>query len=527
MPASCACASIRRLPPSSDCQPALALPTLRSIVLLLARLRDSACGKSNLHLQPVVKSGVSVSLSEFPISYRTPLELQNQFDEDKISLHQNLHLEEMKDLYYTLVRPVLVASCLVTEDPIDSPNTRALDSTLCANFKKPPVYLSSLSLMKVLTGLARNKWCYLIEFLRINRVLICENWTDSFGNLECLVHDDCITLSIDGETVYKGQCDAGYKNGKGNLCAIITAGSNEIVDCTVHLGVPCDSAPHAELWAMYVLLRRAIDLKDVRFFHVKTDSKFVDDTMCEKYPIKPNSTHQEICEAIRCMKSYFSRFHCRWEPRENLHLVDSLLKLMDNRTSPTFEEIKAEWTDYLLQKPQFRAHQERMRFRKEYINKAQPVGTITLHRMYKAIVKNCQESRIDAVANIILSLNPPYAAVLIGDHKTAVLVKGELEKLEGFPGKFDMSIDEVDGCCFLTLLRVPLDKVDRTLDVIFNAELSGLYKAADNSLCVKLLTAMDDDANMLELSPVCFLYFHGKNPINFEGKLVRPEIGLL
>uniref|UniRef100_A0A0D9WC88 RNase H type-1 domain-containing protein n=1 Tax=Leersia perrieri TaxID=77586 RepID=A0A0D9WC88_9ORYZ len=507
-----------RLPDPSNSSAAAASPSPSSAIFVRPRFI------STLPPPPTPPSTLSCyrtdklpNLPHFPITYGDPVQLKLQFDQDVASLvHQGLDLQQLKQLYYDLVRPVLLSSGLLMEDSIDSPNTRALDNFLCTNFKKHPIYLSSLDVMKALIGLDTDKWCYLMRYLRINRILVCENWLESFGNVECVVHDDSINFSsATSETIYKGQCDAGYKKGSANLWTIIMTGINKILDCAIIRGVPCESAPHAELWAMYVLLRRAIDMGVIRLLNVKTDSKFVADTLCEKYVLKPDAPPEDICEALRCMKSYFKRFGCRWEPRENLFLVDSLLK-MEGEALQNIEAIKDIWADYLLDTPQFRAHQERGSFKKNYIKKAQPVGSIYLHRMYKVAVEDCLEKRVEAIGNILLSLLPPSATILVEDYKTALVLKEKLESIEGLVEQYWMTVKDIEGCCILHVLSVKTMEglVDRKLDVICGAQLGGEYMAIDDSLRVKILTSMEDDATLPELSAVCFLYFHGKDPID-------------
>uniref|UniRef100_A0A0E0H8W7 RNase H type-1 domain-containing protein n=1 Tax=Oryza nivara TaxID=4536 RepID=A0A0E0H8W7_ORYNI len=336
-------------------------------------------------------------LTPFKISHGVSDTMMKQYEEDyKYLVEEGLDLEEMKKLYHELVRPVLVASCLILEHHIVSPETKALDQKFKDKFGKPPIYLSALDIMKTLIAMEPSRWSYLMDFLREKRILVTENWEVSLGSIECIMHDDSISFMMNGRVVFKGQSDGRYNHGTGtaDLCTAITGVATDIVDCAIYREVPCNSPTHAELLGMYVLERRAISLK-ILLFDVKTDNAFVSETVRDMFPITPNTTEKDLCQVLRSMKVYFEHFNCRCEPREKLELVDSLMKMKDNEL--TMESIKDKWAHYLMRLPVFRAHQPTKTIRKDYINKAPTVGTVAFHGQFYIICKEVLHPRIRVI----------------------------------------------------------------------------------------------------------------------------------
>jgi hypothetical protein len=110
-------------------------------------------------------------LTPFKISHGVSDTMMKQYEEDyKYLVEEGLDLEEMKKLYHELVRPVLVASCLILEHHIVSPETKALDQKFKDKFGKPPIYLSALDIMKTLIAMEPSRWSYLMDFLREKRI---------------------------------------------------------------------------------------------------------------------------------------------------------------------------------------------------------------------------------------------------------------------------------------------------------------------------------------------------------------------
>ncbi|XP_044356043.1 uncharacterized protein [Triticum aestivum] len=253
----------------------------------------------------------------------------------KESIEENV----LKEMYFSVVRPALIPRCLIFPYEIGNKHAPGLHEAYKTITKREePLYISSRDLMITLSSMANEHWVHLLNFFSDQRVLVIEDWCNSYGTLfGAGRYDHGFNCAPTGEMCFKGECDASVKGGMARICCIIWRG-NQIVACQVLTDIPCQvkkddrkgksASARAEALAMFYLLKLAISL-GIDKLQVSTDNRTVDEVLRGTHEISEENDCKRIYEVLRSLKRCFNILISRWEPRCNLSFVDQMIQQFD------------------------------------------------------------------------------------------------------------------------------------------------------------------------------------------------------
>lgn len=452
------------------------------------------------------------NLAMFNLSLVEPRHFLDTLNQDTKLFRPQFDLIHLKWLYFGLIKEILVANGLSIDERVaDDTYLRDLSQKLCSVLGKPFIRcITSLDLMRTLVALPNLKWTFLLDHLRDCKVMVLEEWDLSIATIETMVYKKGWKVPLGDRTLYQGQTDAAYRNRLATLCSIIWK-DDQIIDCCICRSIKCGSSLEAELLSMFLLERRAIDL-GIKDLMVITDNDHVDKTVREEIKEKSDGRIKDLSMALLGLKSKYETFLCQLEPREQLLFPDSLvnLKAIKSGTISTgaFQEIIDRWSPLLLGQPLFRVHQTEAA-NKEFFAARKSGGKLTVHPLYKVKVEN-ESSKVDAVRNVLMSMRPQSAFVLLNDEEKARSVHEVLVKLYR-KDKVEL-IKSTDGKGYTVGMDIGEkndEDEDRHLRIIFDSSIEDVL--APNTISIKLLLKQtEDDQSIKELSPECYLFFNGE-----------------
>ncbi|KAM0870899.1 hypothetical protein ACQ4PT_039747 [Festuca glaucescens] len=434
--------------------------------------------------------------------------------------------DELKSTYYSVVRPACVPRCLLAPFKLDDPRAAGLhDAYKRITGQRDPYYISSRDLMIILKCMKKGQWGYFLDFLSAKRVLIIEDWFNSYGTLFGSGKYDHGMIPPDGTEFYKGECDASVKDGKARICAIIWKG-NQVIACQLIEDIPIEqkkgdekgkqASAKAEAIGMYYLLKLALS-KGIENLQVSTDNRTVDEVLRGIHEISEDNNCKEIYRVLRYLKRYFSVLVSRWEPRENLYFPDGLIRSFKHGITPGsknsgfMRNLLRKWSYHLNGYPVFYLSQKKKKPKllKELDDKSKSAQLQSIEDICYLEVE--EEKKFDTFGHMCEALHPVVVFVAIKDLGSRKLVE-RLE--EQFDKECEFVVTEHDGYSVISFsLGHKAYTVKKSLTVIY--DLSVPQKALDkeNSLNVMLLTPderrlVTQKLNIPEYSPASFASLH-------------------
>uniref|UniRef100_A0A0E0KJL4 Uncharacterized protein n=1 Tax=Oryza punctata TaxID=4537 RepID=A0A0E0KJL4_ORYPU len=183
----------------------------------------------------------------------------------KEALEEEEDIQSMKDEYVRDTRLHLVAACVVMPCPLDSDYAVYTHGPTHGILKYKPVYLSALDLMIIKKEMAKYQWECLFDHIIRKRIVIADDWTNSYGKIKILFHQFIMKDSDNNKLIFMGVCDGQFiplfkadgtpeEFGLATL-AYIRWKKNMLIAARVLKGVRCRNSNVAECLVCSVLMK--------------------------------------------------------------------------------------------------------------------------------------------------------------------------------------------------------------------------------------------------------------------------------
>uniref|UniRef100_A0A0E0D7J9 RNase H type-1 domain-containing protein n=1 Tax=Oryza meridionalis TaxID=40149 RepID=A0A0E0D7J9_9ORYZ len=337
--------------------------------------------------------------------------------------------------------------------------------------------------------MTRYQWeCLLARILK-KRIIIADDWENSYGKIKILFHEFIMEDSDDGKPIFMGVCDGQFiqlfkadgtpeEFGLATLAYILWK-RNILIAARVLKGVLCPNNNVAESLACSALMQDCLLREDVDHLSILTDSGAVHRAISGE-PVSEHGPNSDEYALLKFLASKFKTCTSTQQPREVIFPVDQLIREMEE-------------SGRIL----------------NYAHKAQEKSYIHVDENFK----------LQAYIHITNDLFP-LKVVLVFDsfEKKPLLFQNEVNKL--LPRG---TVKLVEGeCTTFTICRVSNSdaKVDesnldtRTMVFVFDASLPVDSYKQDES-CVIILVSEPHELRLMaqwgipEMNTSTFLRFHG------------------
>lgn len=226
------------------------------------------------------------------------------------------------------------------------------------------LYLSSLDVMLRLKALKESEREALIDHIIHQRVLVADDWSSTYGNIELLKYD----FGESNTGFVRGECDASFhelkqihtggqalagitKKGIAKLGFIIWK-AKQLLWAEIFENVPCSDSDFAEVLAALALLMKC-QQEQFSLVEVWNDNARACGVMTGSQTIKISDHDRYDCLLLRSMHTKFTNLVVVQKPRELMFLSDQLLR-MDGYSGCAVKKAIQIWSSSLKGSPLFR-----------------------------------------------------------------------------------------------------------------------------------------------------------------------------
>ncbi|XP_052139606.1 uncharacterized protein LOC127758030 [Oryza glaberrima] len=272
-----------------------------------------------------------------------------------------------KKIFEQEIRPFLLSRGLLCTSPMGSLFVKGLHKMNHTIHHKFPRYVTSKSLMKLLTTRSQEQWRPILEYLADERVIVLLDWINELSLLEVHFFDHGLLLAPQsGEPhdarVYKLETDACYHKpeassdkkkdklkksvvpvtklsspeneeqtsdplGRATVASVLwesIRARTKLIEIQIVKGLFCKDSEHAEGVGLFMAVKRPKEL-GIRKLDVVTDNEANYNVMIGKRDVSKSSSPETSMAFIQAAKEY-DICKCRREPREMISHVNDLAK---------------------------------------------------------------------------------------------------------------------------------------------------------------------------------------------------------
>lgn len=234
--------------------------------------------------------------------------------------------------------------------------------------KRMPVYLSALDLMNSKREMTRYQWECLLAHILKKRIIIADDWENSYGKIKILFHEFIMEDYDGGKPIFMGVCDGQFiqlfkadgtpeEFGLATLAYILWK-RNILIAARVLKGVLCPNNNVAESLACSALMQDCLLREDVDHLSILTDSGAVHRAISGE-PVSEHGPNSDEYALLKFLASKFKTCTSTQQPREVIFPVDQLIREMEESTNvrDTLEKVLAKFAPHFGGQPLFRLSQ--------------------------------------------------------------------------------------------------------------------------------------------------------------------------
>uniref|UniRef100_A0A0E0K3H0 RNase H type-1 domain-containing protein n=1 Tax=Oryza punctata TaxID=4537 RepID=A0A0E0K3H0_ORYPU len=393
---------------------------------------------------------------------------------------------------------------------------------------RPVLYFNALDLVVAVKSMPETYVYHFLDSLSEERVIVPKGLSNSIGTSVTMTScEHGLRYAPNDYKIPKGECDASFdaKTKKANIAIIIWRDGN-VIWSELHKDIDCIDSVHAEAVAMYLLLKRGIDL-GLDEFEVCTDCAMIDRVVRGEQEIvhEFNDTDEvrSLFRLIRNIRGRYKLLNCRWVPRESLTFVDAIPRenrLERGTKSAIYTDIVIEssvwkkWLDHMNGVPFHSIKKGNTTIIRRSAAK-RPSG-VPFKGQERCYLQVTEEEKASTLWHITKALKPSTVHVVIREITTAL--SKVLSKMESLSSALSCKVKEMGSykIMYVTGLKPVFRNAKETeeLRVIFDPTVfqDGYSSHKKEGLTV-ILSTLDkmpiiDEMNIDEFSAVSFASFH-------------------
>uniref|UniRef100_A0A0E0GUF3 RNase H type-1 domain-containing protein n=1 Tax=Oryza nivara TaxID=4536 RepID=A0A0E0GUF3_ORYNI len=288
--------------------------------------------------------------------------------------------------------------------------------------------------------MTRYQWECLLAHILKKRIIIADDWENSYGKIKILFHEFIMEDYDGGKPIFMGVCDGQFiqlfkadgtpeEFGLATLAYILWK-RNILIAARVLKGVLCPNNNVAESLACSALMQDCLLREDVDHLSILTDSGAVHRAISGE-PVSEHGPNSDEYALLKFLASKFKTCTSTQQPREVIFPVDQLIREMEESTNvrDSLEKVLAKFAPHFGEQPLFRLSQNSSA--KDIINS---LGGRILNYAHKAQEKSYihvdENFKLQAYIHITNDLFP-LKVVLVFDsfEKKPLSFQNEVNKL--------------------------------------------------------------------------------------------------